>query len=358
MAAAARHRLPDPALGGRQARHRHPGRGARRAHGPAPGRMPRPRRSCTCCWRITARTRPRRWHLRRAAGSGATGLAGMAAVREVPGLRLLRPLLAVPKTRLLATLAAAGQPWLVDPANAAETFARGRLRADPAFVPEVPWAEGFAHAEARQRGGRAGRGRARPTCPAALAGLRPARRAGSGASWSRRSAPTLLGRLLATVGGRPYPVADGQGRPSGGGDVRRTPATLGGCIIVRCGDDLVICREPGRIRHRLPLRPGSSGHCGMGALRCGTSAAPCRVEMRALGPQGAQLLGDAGCVTALRRAAVPVHGVAWTTGGVGRRDAGGLPAARSVWVVCEGRIFDHSSAATRRAADHGSVHGR
>ena len=69
--------------------------------------------------------------LRRAAGSGAAGLAGMAAVREVAGLRLLRPLLAVPKARLIATLASAGQPWLIDPANAAQRFARGRLRADP-----------------------------------------------------------------------------------------------------------------------------------------------------------------------------------------------------------------------------------
>ncbi|HLU65659.1 MAG TPA: tRNA lysidine(34) synthetase TilS, partial [Kofleriaceae bacterium] len=54
---------------------------------------------------------------RRARGSGPEGLAGMPAVRELAGLRLLRPLLGVPKARLVATLEAAGQAWLEDPSN-------------------------------------------------------------------------------------------------------------------------------------------------------------------------------------------------------------------------------------------------
>ena len=66
--------------------------------------------------------------LRAARGSGSYGLAGMAAVRELPGLRLLRPLLGVPKAALVAVLEATGQPWLDDPSNRAERFARARLR--------------------------------------------------------------------------------------------------------------------------------------------------------------------------------------------------------------------------------------
>ena len=66
--------------------------------------------------------------LRQARQSGAAGLAGMAAVREVAGLRLLRPFLRVPKARLLATLKTLDQPWLEDPSNLAPSFARGRLR--------------------------------------------------------------------------------------------------------------------------------------------------------------------------------------------------------------------------------------
>ena len=42
--------------------------------------------------------------LRQARQSGPDGLAGMAAVRELKGSRLLRPLLSVPKDRLRATL--------------------------------------------------------------------------------------------------------------------------------------------------------------------------------------------------------------------------------------------------------------
>src|SRR5439155_7478782 len=46
--------------------------------------------------------------IRRRAGSGVDGLAGMSAVREMAGVRLVRPLLSVPKARLVALLAAEG----------------------------------------------------------------------------------------------------------------------------------------------------------------------------------------------------------------------------------------------------------
>ena len=66
--------------------------------------------------------------LRLARGSGASGLAAMAAVSEREGMRLLRPLLGVAKTRLVATLAARGQPWIEDPSNANPRFGRTRVR--------------------------------------------------------------------------------------------------------------------------------------------------------------------------------------------------------------------------------------
>ena len=75
-------------------------------------------------------------------GSGPDGRAGMAAVREMPGLRLLRPLLGVPKARLAATLEQAGVPWVVDPSNRDERFSRGRLRQDQAFAAEALWEAG------------------------------------------------------------------------------------------------------------------------------------------------------------------------------------------------------------------------
>jgi tRNA(Ile)-lysidine synthase len=61
-------------------------------------------------------------------GSGDAGLGGMAAVTETDGLRLLRPLLAIPPGRLRATLRAAGLDWAEDPTNADTRFTRARLR--------------------------------------------------------------------------------------------------------------------------------------------------------------------------------------------------------------------------------------
>lgn len=60
--------------------------------------------------------------------TGPDGLAGMARSREVQGVRLLRPLLDLPKARLLATCEAAGLTWSDDPSNHDPRFARTGLR--------------------------------------------------------------------------------------------------------------------------------------------------------------------------------------------------------------------------------------
>jgi tRNA(Ile)-lysidine synthase len=68
--------------------------------------------------------------MRMAAGSGLTGLGGMRPARTLAdGLALLRPLLNVPKARLVATCEARGWPFSLDPSNAAERFERARWRA-------------------------------------------------------------------------------------------------------------------------------------------------------------------------------------------------------------------------------------
>ncbi len=67
--------------------------------------------------------------MRAARGSGPDGLAGMAALVERSDVRLLRPLLTVPRARLTATLLARGVPWIDDPSNADPRFERARLRA-------------------------------------------------------------------------------------------------------------------------------------------------------------------------------------------------------------------------------------
>ncbi len=68
--------------------------------------------------------------LRKARQSGPNGLACMAAIRDLHGLRLLRPLLGIDKTRLIATLDQLGQDWIEDPSNRNLKFTRNRLRHD------------------------------------------------------------------------------------------------------------------------------------------------------------------------------------------------------------------------------------
>jgi len=66
--------------------------------------------------------------LRLGRSSGIDGLAAMPAILETDGMRLLRPLLQMPKERLRAILRAAGQEWIEDPSNDNPAFARIRIR--------------------------------------------------------------------------------------------------------------------------------------------------------------------------------------------------------------------------------------
>jgi len=61
-------------------------------------------------------------------GSGLLGLAAMAPARDLDGVRVLRPLLSVPKARLRATLIGAGQSWIEDPSNENPLYERVRTR--------------------------------------------------------------------------------------------------------------------------------------------------------------------------------------------------------------------------------------
>ena len=64
-------------------------------------------------------------------GSGLKGLAAMSRNSTLPGnpdIKLVRPLLEIPKSRLVATLRAAKIPFADDPSNRDPRFTRARLR--------------------------------------------------------------------------------------------------------------------------------------------------------------------------------------------------------------------------------------
>lgn len=88
--------------------------------------------------------------MRLSRGSGLAGLAAMARQSDRNGVVLVRPLLDVPKSRLIATLEKAGIAFANDPTNHDPQFTRPRLRAlMPALAAEGADARGLARLASR-----------------------------------------------------------------------------------------------------------------------------------------------------------------------------------------------------------------
>jgi tRNA(Ile)-lysidine synthase len=147
--------------------------------------------------------------LRLARGSGLDGLAAMAPMVPRDGVRLLRPLLAVPKAALIALLKRRKQAWIEDPSNLNPAYARVRLRALlPALAAEGLTAERLAATATRLGQARAALAE---SCAALLDRSVEADDAGFAlldtaafAAAPREVALRALARLLVTFGGQDY----------------------------------------------------------------------------------------------------------------------------------------------------------
>ena len=201
--------------------------------------------------------------MRRRAGSGIDGLAGMSAVRELPGCRLVRPLLAVPRARLLAVLAQAGQPFLSDPSNLNPAFERARLRLAPDALGGAPLDAAIAALRAcgqqrieRERALDRLIARSVVLHPAGFAVLDP----GTIAMADPESAERLLGRVAACVGGARYPARRARlARLRAGLAAQPDRArTLGGCRFVPWRGRVLVLREPAAASAPVRLEPGAS----------------------------------------------------------------------------------------------------
>ena len=110
-------------------------------------------RACGATHVLTAHTRDDQAEtllMRLLRGSGIAGLSAMARQSEREGFLLARPLLDVPKSRLIATLARAGIDFADDPTNRDPAFTRPRLRAlMPALAAEGGDARALARLAAR-----------------------------------------------------------------------------------------------------------------------------------------------------------------------------------------------------------------
>jgi tRNA(Ile)-lysidine synthase len=192
--------------------------------------------------------------MRLARGSGITGLAGMRSVTLREGVRVCRPLLTVPGTRLRATLRAAGQDWIEDPSNESVKFARTHYRRLNAILGEhdagsthiAEIARSFARLDALMEAASRrvlGEGAVRladgtVTLPQALYIALPEPVAGR-----------VLRDILAEVGGKPLaPRGDRLARAQARLRAQRPAGafTLGGCRIRFHKGAIRVSPEPGR----------------------------------------------------------------------------------------------------------------
>jgi tRNA(Ile)-lysidine synthase len=230
--------------------------------------------------------------IRRHAGSGGGGLAAMPAVRELPGLRLVRPLLAVPKARLQALLDAEGQRYIRDPSNSNPAFARARLRMSGESV-SIDAALALVREHGAARIARecelaALLAQAVSLHPAGFAALDPAALAVAG-----ELGAAALGRVATVLGGAAYPL-----RRERLARLRQAlfeqpfrGRTLGGCRFVPWRGRALALRETTRAAPPLSLQPGMSGMWdGRFAVSLSASA-PRAVTIAPLGVDGVAMLG-------------------------------------------------------------------
>ena len=204
--------------------------------------------------------------LRLARGSGVDGLAAMAAIHETGDVRLLRPLLDVPRERLRACLEDERRPYVEDPSNEDIAFARVRMRAVlPAFEREGLTASRLTATARRMARARVALdsaatallARAAAIYPEGYANLRPATLCEAPEEVGLRA----LSRLLACIGGGDYgPRLErlerlhgwlAQGGSAGAG------RTLGGCRIIRRRGSVLVCRETAAVKGSVAVGDGA-----------------------------------------------------------------------------------------------------
>lgn len=251
--------------------------------------------------------------IRQARDSGPDGLAGMAPIRELRHVRLLRPLLGVRRAALRTVCEKFGQPWVDDPSNLSDRYARGRLRlsgrVDTDHAAMVPDA-------ARDRAGREGE----------IARLLARHAAFHPEGWVELGraaladadpgiAEGLLTRLVLAVGGGTYRPRRERVRGLLGrmrADVT-TGGTLGRCLVDATAGGWRVMREPGRVGPPVTLPAhGEMVWDGRFLLRCqGVAGA----AVGALGDKGwgqvrekLQTVGSLNLPAAVRRTLPAVWG--------------------------------------------------
>jgi tRNA(Ile)-lysidine synthase len=260
--------------------------------------------------------------MRLARGSGLDGLAGIAPAMDLPAVpggaavRILRPLLDLPKSRLEATLRQRGITWVEDPSNQSPAYERSRLRAARAALDAVGLtSETLAASARRLRRARAAVDAMAVEACGEASGVVRSDRCGFFSIDRRRlgRAPEeiflrIIGRCIRAAGGADAPVslsrlealvAELRSRPA----LERGHWTLARAHIIADGEHLRIEREPGRAP--LPVLAVAGGAAVVWDGRFAIETAPRLqggLEVRALGSEGVREVARAGQTPARSRA--------------------------------------------------------
>lgn len=222
------------------------------------------------------------------------GLAAMAPLVELRGVRLLRPLLGVAHARLEATLRRSGQAWIEDPSNRDERFERVAARAAMTRLARRGWPAQRLAALA------AGHGAARRLEQARLADLLgaavrvdPAGFATIDPALWATADPGLraqaLARVLTVIGGLDFPPPAAACRRLARAIEDARPGTLGGCVIRPRRGDILVAREARAAREVVPLEQQPVTWDGRFEIAA-TMPVPEELVVRRLGPDGARQL--------------------------------------------------------------------
>ncbi|MHA1164931.1 MAG: tRNA lysidine(34) synthetase TilS [Alphaproteobacteria bacterium] len=227
-------------------------------------------------------------------GSGVDGLAAMPALRSCAGVPLHRPLLDVPKARLVATLQKLGCEWLEDPSNEDTRFERVRVRRAMEKLADIGIsAQALARTARRLR-------RAREALDQIAARFLSDHAKLEDAGYCRIAMAALhaapddivlraLARAIEGVGGSPsrLRMSKLEALLEALREGAKSAVTLGGCRIVPGEDELLVLREAGRTGlDDIVLKPGE---CGLWDNRYRVSlgkASSDTLHVRALGSSG------------------------------------------------------------------------
>lgn len=215
----------------------------------------------------------------------------MSAVRELPHLRLVRPLLGIPKARLVAFLEAERQEYLQDPSNRNSAFERSRIRMDSKSEESesviASMRDKAAARIVRERQLAVLLARTVALHPAGFAQIDPGPIAASGAAGEQ-----ALGRLLMALGGVAYPVRRERLRRlrEALADKPLRACTLGGCHFVPWRSRVLVLRETGHVASSVALAPGDSALWDRRFLATLPVAAPGPVSVGILGHEGVSAL--------------------------------------------------------------------